>query len=139
MSRLVMTAALALGVFALFVAAEEPKQEKPTVDLSGSIADETLQKEAPEDGVIASKKAWEKLANAWGVKGPAKVDFGKEILVVGTTVGSRLNVSTKLDAEGDLKVTGMATADIGPGFRYVIKSVNKEGVKTVNGKTLPKD
>jgi hypothetical protein len=63
------------------------------VDLSGSVGHENLQKEAPESGVLASAKAWEKLAKAWGIKGPAQVDFDKEILVVGTTGGSRLSVS----------------------------------------------
>ena len=67
------------------------------------------------------------------------MDFGKEILVVATTVGSRLNLDTKLDEKGDLKVLALATRDLRPGFRYAIKSVGKEGVKTVNGKELPKE
>jgi hypothetical protein len=32
-----------------------------------------------------------------------------------------------------------ATADFGPGFRYVIATVSREGVKKVNGKDLPKE
>jgi hypothetical protein len=33
----------------------------------------------------------------------------------------------------------MATRDLRPGFRYVITTVSREGVKTVNGQTLPKE
>ena len=92
---------------------------------------------APLAGI--SQKGWEKLAKAWSIKEPAKVNFDKEILVVATTVGSKLTLSTKLDDKGDLKILALATRDLRPGFRYAIKSVSKEGVKTVNGKELPKE
>ena len=141
MFRSLLVAALAVAVFVPFAAAEEPKKEpaKLTVDIFASNADAKLAKEMPESGVIVSQKGWEKLAKAWGIKEPAKVDFTKEILVVATTVGSKLNLSTKLDDKGDLKILGLATRDFGEGFRYSIKSVSKEGVKTVNGKELPKE
>ncbi len=127
--------------FVPFTSADEPKKEpaKLTVDLFASVDDEKLQKEAPENGVIVSQKGWEKLAKAWGIKEPAKVDFNKEILVVATTVGSKLSLTPRLTDKGDLQVLARATRDIGPGFRYAIKSVSKEGVKTVNGKELPKE
>ena len=141
MFRSLLVAALAAVAFVPFAVAEEPKKEpaKLTVDLFASVEDEKLQKEAPENGVIVSQKGWEKLAKAWGIKDPAKVDFTKEILVVATTVGSKMSVSTKLDDKGDLKVLALSTRDLRPGFRYAIKSVSKEGVKTVNGKELPKE
>jgi hypothetical protein len=140
MLRLLVAAALAVAA-SVTTAAQEPKKEpaKRTVDIFASHDDEKLAKESPENGVIVSQKGWEKLAKAWGIKEPAKVDFDKEILVVGTTVGSRLNLNLKLDDKGDLKVLGVATADLRPGFRYAIKSVSKAGVKTVNGKELPKE
>jgi hypothetical protein len=137
MSRLLFATALALGIGS-FGLAEEPKKDKPAVDLSGSVEDETLQKELAE-GVVVSQKGWEKLAAAWGIKDAPKVDFAKELLVVSTTRGSRLNLSTKLDDKGDLKIVGLATRDLRPGFRYAIKSVSREGVKTVGGKELPKE
>ena len=34
---------------------------------------------------------------------------------------------------------GIATSDFGPGFRYVMGTVPREGVKTVNKKDLPKE
>ncbi len=141
MVRSLLVTALAVVVLVPFAPAEEPKKEpaKLTVNIFASNADAKLAKEMPENGVIASAKAWDKLAKAWGIKEPVKVNFDKEILIVATTVGSRLNLSTKLDEKGDLKILGLATSDFGEGFRYVIKSVNKDGVKTVNGKALPKE
>ena len=113
--------------------------KKLTVDLFASLDDVALQKEAPESQVIVSQKGWDKLVKAWGIKDAPKVDFEKELLIVGTTTGSRLNLSSKLDEKGDLKVLGAATFDLRPGFRYAIKSVSREGVKTINGKELPKE
>lgn len=140
MMRSLVVAALAALVCAPFATAEEPKKPaKPTVDLFGSVEDEALKKEMPESGVIVSAKGWEKLAKAWGIKMPAKVDFEKEVLVVATSVGSKLNVNAKVNDKGDLMVLGFGTRDLRPGFRYAIKSVSKEGVKTVNGKPLPKE
>lgn len=141
MIRSLIVAALAVVVFVPFAAAADEKKEppKPTVDLFGSVEDEKLQKEMPANGVVVSQKGWEKLAKAWGIEKPAKVDFDKEILVVATSVGSKLSVSTKLSDKGDLTILGLGTRDLRPGFRYAIKSVSREGVKTVGGKDLPKE
>ncbi len=142
MFRSMLVAALAAVVFVPFASAtEEPKKEpaKATVDLFGSVEDEALKKEMPESGVIVSQKGWEKLAKAWGIKNAPKVNFEKELLVVATSVGSRLNVNGKVNDKGDLMVLGFGTRDLRPGFRYAIKSVSKEGVKTVGGKPLPKE
>ena len=80
----------------------------------------------------------EKLAKAWGIEKPAKVDFTKEILVGATSVGSKLNVNTKLDDKGDLKALVWHTRPA-PRLSVRDKSVSREGVKTVNGKELPKE
>jgi hypothetical protein len=66
------------------------------------------------------------------------VNFDREIVLVARTAGSRLTLKASLDEKGDLKALGLATRDLRKGFRYVIISVPKEGVKTVNGKELPK-
>lgn len=134
---------LTVGVlFALGAAAADDKKDppkKPTVDLAGSNDDEGLAKQAPESGVVVSEKGWEKLAKAWGIKDAPKVDFSKELLVVATTRGSKMNLDAKVDAKGDLKVLAASTRDLRPGFRYAIRSVGRDGVKTVNGKELPKE
>ena len=67
------------------------------------------------------------------------MDFTKELVIIGTTRGSNISLSPRLDDKGNLEVLAVATADLGPGFRYVIATVSREGVKTVNKKDLPKD
>ncbi|HVL11143.1 MAG TPA: hypothetical protein VM529_01170 [Gemmata sp.] len=138
MSR-VAAALSALALLLAPVAAEEPKKDpKPTVELSGSIDDESLQKEMPANGVIVSQKGYDALAKAWGIKDAPKVDFAKELLVVGTWKGSVFNIRTMVK-DGDLTVSGFGTKDLRPGFRWKIQSLSREGIKTVQGKELPKE
>jgi hypothetical protein len=127
--------AFALTALALPLA-PAPAADKPTVELSGSIDDESLQKEAPASGVVASQKAWEKLAKAWGIKDSPKVDFSKELLIVGTWKGSSFDIEPAVK-DGDLTVRAGGTKDLRPGFRWKVKSVKRDGIKTVNGKPLP--
>ena len=102
-------------------------EEKPklTVDLFASVADEKLKDAAPENGVVATEKDWEKLAQAWGIEKPAKVDFTKELLVVGTWRGSQFKLVPKISDAGDLTTLSAGTKDLRPGFRYRIVSVDR--------------
>lgn len=117
---------------------KDPPAPKPAVDLSGSVDDQGLVKKAPPQNVVVSEKGWETLAKAWNLKDPPKVDFTKDVLVVATTVGSRLSLTPTVK-DGDLKTTAIATRDLRPGFRYAIQSVARDGIKTVDGKALPKE
>jgi hypothetical protein len=119
-----------------------PVREKQPVnrskEWSGSVRDEKLAKDAP--ACITSAKALEKLWRDWNLTDKMPdIDFTKELVVVSTTTGSRLRLALALDDKGDLQVRGMATLDFRPGFRYVLATVSNEGVKTVNGKRLPKE
>lgn len=113
--------------------------DKPTVDLFDSVEDEKLKSEAPESGVIASQKAWEKLAKAWSIVKAPKVDFTKELLVVGTWRGSEFKLTPSVDSEGNLTIAAAGTKDLRPGFRYRIVSVDRSIIKTVKGKPVPKE
>ena len=132
-----VAALAALGLVVLITPAAQAGKErvKPTREWSGSVDDEALKKDAPP--VITQRKELEKLWKAWGVAGQVPdVDFSREV-VVGTTSGSRLRLAATLDDKGNLQVLGMATLDFRPGFRYVIATVPRKGVKTVHGKVLP--
>jgi hypothetical protein len=131
---------VALAIVA--VLASDARAEKKAVKLEkewkGSVDDEALAKDAP--AVIVDAKTLEKLWKAWKIEGnvPA-VDFKKELVIITTTSGSKLRLSATLDDKGNLEVLGMATRDLRPGFRYVIATVSREGIKTVNAKKLPKE
>jgi hypothetical protein len=132
--------ALVVVVFVAPTQADEPKPIKADKEFRGSLEDADLAKEAPKSGVIASKKALEKLWKAWRIKDEMpEIDFTKQLVLVGTTVGSRININANLKDDGDLQVLSIATKDLRPGFRYLIIVIKSEGVKTVGGKPLPKE
>jgi hypothetical protein len=118
----------------------EAKNMTLTQKWSGSVADEGLKKEVPENDCITNANKFAKLWKAWkiGEKMP-KVDFKKEMVILAVTSGSSLDLSVRLSAKGDRQILGMATSDIRPGFRYVVGVVSRDGVKTIEGKQLPKD
>jgi hypothetical protein len=119
--------------------AADPTPVKPTNTWMGSVEDEKLAKAKPENGVVTTAKEFEKLVQAWKVAEKVPdVNFDKEIVLVATTSGSVLKLNPALNEKGDLKNLGFASRDLQPGFRYVIVSVPRDGVKTVNGKELPK-
>ena len=66
------------------------------------------------------------------------IDFTKQIVLVSTSRGSKLELMARLD-DGNLEVIGFGTKDLRPGFRYVLATVSLEGVKTVNKKPLPQE
>ncbi|MDW8266298.1 MAG: hypothetical protein RMJ52_13320 [Gemmataceae bacterium] len=130
--------AVILGL-TVMAAAAPPKPVKPTNTWRGSVADEKLAKEMPEDGVITNAKDFEKLVKAWKVADKVpEVNFEKELVLVAHTPGSRISLNPVLDDKGNLTVITLATQDLGTGFRYIMISVPRQGVKTVNGKELPK-
>jgi hypothetical protein len=134
-----LAGALALAVLQTSEARAEKKPVKPTKEWTGAVADEKLLRDAP--AVVVSKEGLEKLWKAWMLEGKAPdIDFTKELLVVQTSRGSVLKLAdAALDDKGNLQVIGVGTRDLRPGFRYVLATFGREGVKTVNGKELPKE
>ncbi len=121
--------------FVLNANAQDRKPLETLKEWRGDNPNEVLSKDAPK--FVANSKDLEKLWKAWDIKEKIpKVDFAKEIILIATTRGSRLNLKATLDEKGDLQLLGIATRDLGPGFRYVIISVNKTGIKTIEGKAI---
>jgi len=120
-----------------------PKQDpnspvkSASMEIYGSLDNIDLSGGVPGVRVIASQKGWEAQARLWGIPNPPRVDFTRELLVVGTSASSKLVLETKLDTDGDLRVNPLGNGDNRAGFRYGIKSVNRAGVKTVNGQRIP--
>ena len=121
--------------FVLNANAQDRKPLETLKEWRGDNPNEVLSKDAPK--FVANSKDLEKLWKAWDImeKIP-EVDFAKEIILIATTRGSRLNLKATLDEKGDLQLLGIATRDLRPGFRYVIISVNKTGIKTIEGKAI---
>src|SRR5262245_55333897 len=95
--------AILLGLAVIVLLAPQVRAEKKDVKLiktwSGSVDDADLAKDAPD--YIADAKAFEKLWKKWKIEGKVpEVDFKKEIVLVTTTVGSRLSLMPRLDDKG---------------------------------------
>ena len=132
-------AALTLAALLPVAALAQPKAVKPTAEFKGAVTDVGLLKEIPAGQFIANEKDLEKLWTAWKISDKMpKVDFTKDLVVLATTRGSTLRLTARLDDKGNLRVGGFGTRDLRPGFRYVIAVIPREGVKSVNGKELPK-
>jgi hypothetical protein len=136
----VLVVLVPLAIVAVLVsdARAEKKAVKLEKEWNGSVEDESRAKDWP--AVIGDAKALEKFWKAWQIQGKVPdVDFKKQLVILTTTSGSRLRLSASLDDKGNLAVLGMATMDLRPGFRYVIATVSRESIRTVNGKKLPKE
>ena len=115
--------------------AQDRKPLETLKEWRGDNPNEGLTKDSPK--FITNAKDLEKLWKAWDIKEKvAEIDFSKEILLVETTRGSRLNLKATLDEKGDVQSLGLATRDLRPGFRYVMITVNKAGIKTIAGKAI---
>lgn len=130
---------VALG-WSLAAAGAGAKEVKVRRSWDGVVKDEKLRKEAPPNGVVTDRKAWAKLWKAWrgGEKVP-EVDFDKELALILTCDGpNKIDPPVLLlDGKRGLKVQPpVATLVPGPGFGYKIVTVQREGIKTVNGKPL---
>lgn len=139
-----------IAILALTVAVQFPpglqtndKEVKPKEIWTGSIEDEKRLKDMPN--LITDTRALEKLWKEWKVTEEVpKIDFAKEIVLIriagpkgeGRFVGQ---VKVTLDDKGNLQTSMQATTEVLPGFRYWIARVSREGVKTVDGKVLPKN
>jgi len=108
---------------------------KPIREWRGSVADEALMNEFQKP--ITSSAELRKLWTDWKIKSKRpKIDFSKQLVVVVTSRGSGLGLQARLDESGDLKANGLGTMDVRPGFRYVIATINRKGIKSINGTPL---
>lgn len=133
LAALVMVSLLANASFGQ----ADKKKIKPTQHWGGIIEDKEKLKAAPKAGYLTSQDAVDKLWEAWGVKGKApKLDFKKQIIFVQIASGPNSISTTYVLTNGDLKAVSIQTLKAGPGFGYGIDVVEREGIKTYQGKPL---
>jgi hypothetical protein len=103
-----------------------------------------LRRQAPPDLFIANEKAWAKLWKAYrGNEELPKIDFEKQLILVGVSDAINHDPMPGLTPveEGDLKVMFLSHLTP-PGntetCRYTFVLINREGVKSINGKPIRK-
>jgi hypothetical protein len=140
MTRSFVLAAVAGGLFATAglrtATAAEPKATG-TVDISSAYPDLEQLQAFSGTGVIVGQKEWERLAAAWGIKDVPKVDFAKELLLVGTWRGADFKFLSDVK-DGNLTVEQVGDKNVEPGFRYRVVSLKRDGITKFDGKPLPK-
>jgi hypothetical protein len=93
-----------IAVLAAEVRAES-KAVKFTKEWKGSVAEEALQKDAPK--FVTDAKALETLWKLRNIEDKLpKIDFTKEIVVLGTTKGTRIRMWAKLDDRATSRCSG---------------------------------
>jgi hypothetical protein len=140
MTRSFVCTALAAALFTAAVLhparAAEPKATG-TVDIYSSLPDLEKLQAFEGTGVILGQKEWERLAAAWGIKTVPKVDFNKELLLVGSWRGTGFKFLSDVK-DGNLTVELVGDKNIEPGFRYRIIALKRDGITKFQGKELPK-
>jgi hypothetical protein len=136
--RLSLPAALFAAGLLAAVAHAQGNPVKPTRQWRGSVDDVSLTALA-RGPVVASQTELEKLWKGWAIKDAMpKVDFSKELVLVATSRGSRLNLRPVVQGD-DLRAGAISTRDLRPGFRWHLVTVPRQGIKTVDGKPVPKE
>jgi len=143
--RFVLPAVVGFVLAGLPVLAQDRKQppdptnpvKGSTVELYGMNANLDLAGGAPSVRVVQTEADYKALAKLWNIRNAPDVDFKREFLVVVTSRSGKVIVQTKLTDDGDLRVSGLENDDAQAGFRYGIKSIRRDGVKTVNGRPFP--
>lgn len=131
----VVALALAAGIVASGLAWAGKKPVELIRTWTGSVADDSLM--PPKTQVIDTAQKLRELWERWKIQEPLpRLDFTRELVVAEATRGSLLRLAATLDDKGNLEVLGMASLDFRPGFRYVIATVSRAGVKTVNNQKL---
>ncbi|CAN5283736.1 hypothetical protein BH11PLA2_BH11PLA2_51930 [soil metagenome] len=134
-----LIAMLLLATASVRVSGDDKPMSAPDDEVTGVVAEDALARKAPAAGVLMTKTPWEALLKTWDVKKPFVVDFEKYLVVVATSQGTTVKLTTKVEKDGNLIAEVIGSADLQPGFRYVLKRIERSGIKKINGRELPKD
>jgi hypothetical protein len=112
---------------------------KPTKQWTGKKGQNELAKIVHPSGMVTNQKSFQALWSGWMLEGKApEIDFTKQIIFVQLATGGP-NIprpTYTLDAKGNLTVLSISTLIGGEGFGYSIDALNREGIKTYQGKPL---
>jgi hypothetical protein len=117
------------------------EEAKAKAQWVGRHQESDLKGKAPAAGAVVDSKSWKQLWTTWkGDEALPKIDFEKDLVVVATINGpNRMFIGKMLiDRNGDLSYLAGGTKIGGPGFGFILVQVDRNGIKSVNGKPLPK-
>lgn len=135
-SRLIIV--LCTAIFLTMTSSTHVSGQESSGEWTGKVQDEALRNLAPESSYIADADTWSKLWKAWRPnEEQPKVDFNKELILVGTVPGPNLVLMRpQVNDEGDVRFVVGGTRIGGPGFGYKLIKIASEGIKSVNGQDV---
>jgi len=107
----------------------------------GLLNNRALEKEKPARGFVNSAAEFAKLWTAWfGKEKQPEIDFDKQVVIVATSTKARICGLHLIDNKGDVQVhVGLIRgAPEGEECSYGLLVVDREGIKTIQGKPISK-
>src|SRR5262249_49244762 len=104
--------------------------------IASSNPDETKLQGFGGTAVILGQKEWEQLAADWGIKIVPKVDFSKELLLIGTSRGTSFKFLSEVK-NGDLIVEIISDKHVKRGFLYTTRPAVRPATRILLGRDLP--
>jgi hypothetical protein len=105
----------------------------------GLLEDPALEKEKPARGFVNSAPEFVTLWTAWfGKEKMPEFDFDKKVVIVATSTKARIHGLHLIDNKGDVEVYVGLIRGAPNECSYGLLAVDREGIKTIQGKALSK-
>jgi hypothetical protein len=116
-----------------------PEKDQANKEWVGILKDPALEKQKPASGFVGSADEFAKLWKAWqGDKKLPEIDFKKQVVIVVTSTKGSVRGFHLIDNKGDVEVfVGLLFGKPGE-CSFGLLVVNREGVKSIQGKPLSK-
>lgn len=139
-------AAVGVAVFCLAgrpaATAQEPGGQLEILDRwQGTSRNDDLRDEAPGRPFIVEQETWQRVWTAWRPRQEVpEIDFEQDLVLVATVRGpNRLFGPVFLGPNGNVRMRLASTKVGGPGFGYLLMRVAREGIVSVNGKSIEEE
>ena len=115
------------------------KAVKIVKEWSGSADDLKQLTKLPEKEVITDAATFAKLWEALkpGEKAP-ELDFSKVFVVRQISQSTKVYITAQIREKGDMMLAPGSYGREAPGFRYIVKAIDREGIQSVNFEPLKK-
>ncbi len=113
------------------------KEATVVKEWSGSVEDDNQRSKLPFQNVIIDAKTFGQLWEAIkpGEKAP-ELDFKKVFVVKSVTRTTKISATTQIREKGDMMMMFSQSGRDVPGFRYLVRAIDREGIQSVNFEPL---
>jgi hypothetical protein len=117
----------------------KPEKDQANKEWAGILKDPALEKQKPASGIISSADEFTKLWKAWqGDKKLPEIDFKKQVVFVATSPRGSVRAFHVINNKGDVEVFVGLNNGIIDQCSFGLLAMDREGVKSIQGKPLSK-